>query len=950
MRRTLASGHRSILLLWACAAALHAQAAEPPMLRIETGMHTAMIKRIGVDAAERFLVSGSLDKTIRVWELATGRLLRTIRPPAGTGNEGKIYAVAISADGKTIAAGGWTGRDWDRSYCIYVFDRESGVLRQRIAGLPNVISHLAYSPDGRLLIAALGRDNGVRLYNTADYSPTGSDTAYGSDNYGAAFSPDSRQLVTTSWDGFIRLYDVSSGLRLLRKEKAPVGGEPYGVAFSPDGNRVVVGYHDAPRIDVLAAGDLSILFSRTAVSGGLDNVAWSRDGRYVFAGGTHGQHGAVPILRWNRDGSKGSQFAAAGNTITDMVPLRDGRLAFGSADPGFGILDQNGSRTVWSGPPVANFRDTPLHTSADGLRVGFGYELWRKSSAVFSTADRSLSPGDLPSSLVGPLTAGLNITDWKNSLSPKLDGAPLKLEQHERSRRLAIAPDQQSFALGSEWWVRLFDRSGKQRWETPAPGSALGVNIPRDCRTVIAAFGDGTIRWYDIGDGKELLAFFPAVDRKRWVLWTPSGYYDASPGGEDLIGWQVNNGIEGAADFYPASRFRSLKYRPDVVARVLSTRDESEAVRLADAEAGRHQNTETVSTALPPVVRIVSPSDGAEASSTEVALRYSVRSASGDPITGLRILLDGRPLPDARGVTPAPAAAQSTTMVTIPERDCELSVIAENRNGASEAASIRLHWRGSANGNDQFTIRPKLYVLAIGISAYPEPYTLHMAARDATDFLETMKRQNGRLYRGVETKLLTDAQATRDNILDGLDWIQRVTTQHDVAMVFLSGHGDNDTFGTYYFMPVDFDSAKLKRTAVEFSQIRETVQNLAGKVLFFVDTCHSGNIMGGRARSGPPDINAVINELASAENGAVVFAASTGKQVALERDEWGNGAFTKALLEGLAGSADYQGTGKITVNMLDLYISERVKELTHGEQTPSTTKPQTIADFPIAVR
>lgn len=59
--------------------------------------------------------------------------------------------------------------------------------------------------------------------------------------------------------------------------------------------------------------------------------------------------------------------------------------------------------------------------------------------------------------------------------------------------------------------------------------------------------------------------------------------------------------------------------------------------------------------------------------------------------------------------------------------------------------------------------------------------------------------------------------------------------------------------------------------------------------------------------------------------------------------------FTKAVVEGLNGGADYEKTGKITINMLDLYISERVKELTHGKQTPTTTKPQTVPDFPIAV-
>jgi uncharacterized caspase-like protein len=92
-----------------------------------------------------------------------------------------------------------------------------------------------------------------------------------------------------------------------------------------------------------------------------------------------------------------------------------------------------------------------------------------------------------------------------------------------------------------------------------------------------------------------------------------------------------------------------------------------------------------------------------------------------------------------------------------------------------------------------------------------------------------------------------------------------------------------------------------------------------------------------------------VNELASAENGAVVFSSSTGRQYSQERAEWGNGAFTKGLVEGLSGKADYKGTGRITVNMLDLYVSERVKELTKGQQTPSTVKPPNVPDFPLSV-
>ena len=133
-----------------------------------------------------------------------------------------------------------------------------------------------------------------------------------------------------------------------------------------------------------------------------------------------------------------------------------------------------------------------------------------------------------------------------------------------------------------------------------------------------------------------------------------------------------------------------------------------------------------------------------------------------------------------------------------------------------------------------------------------------------------------------------------------------------------------------------------------FSDIKNTLASLAGKTILFVDTCHSGNVMG--TRRGVADINAVVNELASAENGAVVFASSPGRQYSPEDPAWGNGAFTKALVEGVNGRADYGGKGRITVNMLDLYLSERVKELTKGKQTPTTTKPQTISDFPIAVR
>ena len=81
----------------------------------------------------------------------------------------------------------------------------------------------------------------------------------------------------------------------------------------------------------------------------------------------------------------------------------------------------------------------------------------------------------------------------------------------------------------------------------------------------------------------------------------------------------------------------------------------------------------------------------------------------------------------------------------------------------------------------------------------------------------------------------------------------------------------------------------------------------------------------------------------------IVFAAATGRQYAQESTEWGNGAFTKAILEGLGGKADYANSGRITHKMLDLYISERVKHLTEGAQSPVTIVPNGVPDFPLVL-
>ncbi len=955
---------------------------QEPILRLEVGTHNAGVWGLALDPSNRILVTGSEDKTARLWDISgRGELLRVLRPPVGEGEEGHIFAVALSPDAKTVACGGRTGSPKQGDACVYLFDRATGAIIRRIGGFPGWIQHLTYTPNGRFLAVVTGEGggkagwSGMKIFRLPDYALVAEDREYGNFAKWVESDPTGTRVATSCYDGFVRLYDLSalSGhnsssprpIAPVSKIRPPGGRRPWGLAFSPDGAFLAVGFNLIPKVDVhqVKGNTLEYAYSpdMKGVRGDghdLRAVAWSSDGRFLYAGGRHQRKRVGQIRKWDEGGRGRYSDLPVGVDLVllHVLPLRAGGVAYSSRDGSFGQLNARGEATLLSPQaiPIYEGNDKGFLVSPDGTVIQFAYEREGKSPAHFSVRERRLMDASsnlwaglkATVTLQAPITEGLEITDWKNSLTPKLKGYPLPVRQ-EFAKCLAIRQDKSGFLLGTSISLFFFDSAGKEGWRVRMPGGVWGVNT--NGQVALAALGDGTVRWYRMKDGKELLAFFPHADRKRWILWTPSGYYDASPGAEELIGWHVNNGSDQAADFFPISRFRPAYYRPDVVAKVLETMDESEAIKLANKESSKKVQEVPVAKILPPVVNILSPKDGFETSAKEIEVKFEVRSPSGEPVTNARVLVDGRPIGRSLPVKEIQKdQGIHATKVAIPEKDAEISIIAENRYAASEPARVKLKWAGRAK-EDEFMIKPKLYVLAVGVSQYADKdLTLQFASKDAKDFAEALLKQQGGLYRDVVVKVITDEKATRDEIMDGFDWISKETTSKDVAMIFLAGHGVNDSGGVYYYLPVNTDLEKLRRTGVLFAEMKNTVASLAGKTILFIDTCHAGNVMGARAVA--PDITGVVNELASAENGAVVFASSTGKQYSFEDPNWGNGAFTKAVVEGINGKADYTGKGRITINMLDLYISERVKELTKGKQTPATAKPNTIPDFPLAVK
>jgi hypothetical protein len=438
----------------------------------------------------------------------------------------------------------------------------------------------------------------------------------------------------------------------------------------------------------------------------------------------------------------------------------------------------------------------------------------------------------------------------------------------------------------------------------------------------------------------------------RWVAWTPTGYYMASPGGEDLIGWHVNRGWDQAPDFFPAARFREKFNRPDIVRRVLDTLDEATAVREANA-AAHVKDDKPVAAVLPPVIKLVNPAPGARFSGDSVEVVYELRSPSGAPVDRVEVLLDGRPV-QTRGlqeVQDSPPGVQRLS-VPVPSRDVELSLIAHARDLFSERASVRLFYAGAAApAAEEVALKPKLYALVVGVSDYQNPeLRLGLAAKDAQDFARALEAQSGGLYAKIETKVLVDKAASRDGVLDGLEWLEKQVTSRDIGVIFLAGHGMLDEKQMFWFLPADADANTVRRRGVSQDELRRTLRALAGKALFFVDACHAAGAAEGTLTRGQVDINSVLSDFRAAENGVITFASSQGRELSQENSAWGNGAFTKALIEGFGqGRADLLHKGTITLSELDAYVVERVKDLTGGRQHPVMARPATVSDFAFAL-
>ena len=556
---------------------------------------------------------GSADGTIRLWEINTGKHIRSLKGHTRKGFYSWTESVAFSPDGRTIASGGWDNT-------IKVWDADTGRLNNTFIGHTDKVNSVVFSPDGKT-IASGSSDRSIRLWNANTGKHIRSLKRHTRGVISLAFSPDGKTIASGSWDdGTIQLWDASTG-RPIRTLSVRHKWSVYSLAFSPDGKTIASA--NPRQVDLWDANTGKHIHTFIGHTNDVNSVVFSPDGKTIASGsedgtirlweantdtllrtftGTSNVNSVVfspdgktiasanadgTIRLWNANTGKHIHTFRGPNSVLSVVFSPDGRtIASGSA---------NGTVSLWNASTDASIRILTGHTgsgysvafSPDGETVarinGKEVHLWdaytgtlsRKFSHAGSTGIVAFSPNgqiiatggwgkaDLWDAHTGTLLRTLNLHALR-----KYPGDV---------NTIAFSPDGRTIAIGTELGDPLgpgADDPSVLLWNTDTgallrmlshTGDVNTIAFSPDGKTIVTGGAgnqfaptddDYIVRLWDTNTGKLLHALKGHTNRVIGVAFSPDGNTIAS--GSWAIG-RVSGNWDGTLRLWDANTGTHLR-------------------------------------------------------------------------------------------------------------------------------------------------------------------------------------------------------------------------------------------------------------------------------------------------------------------------------------------------------------------------------------------------------
>ena len=586
-----------------------------------------------------------------------------------------------------------------------------------------------------------------------------------------------------------------------------------------------------------------------------------------------------------------------------------------------------------------------------GVRRSFALSSLRK-------AEKTVSEYDMPDN---------GVFDPKRWEGDRLLGSLFPSDIDQRidlpgGRRIVFSGDGGWFASGGwdgtiRFWTKDGDLVKSYRGERKP---VRGMGFSKDDTLLFFITGDAKVGIINLKNDARFTIF---SNGEEWVIYTPDGYWDASPGGGDMLAVVRGNEVWNIDQF--AVRFN----RPDIILGRLGARNreridyyysqyQKRLKRLGLTDGAFEKEYQ-----VPEAEILSSEKDG-----KFLTLRLAFSDAN-EKLTSYNIYVNDVPLFGAFGNPLNGRERRVMETIELNSGDNKIEVSCMNEKGAESFRDVTYaRYDREAAGN--------LYFIGFGVSAYRsrDIADLQYAHRDVLDlaelFSKTVSRDGG--FNQVITRAFTDEDVTAGNLRAVKSILEKASVD-DTVILFISGHGvhDYDQYATYYFLSHEADLRDLAGTAINFDALEELLHRIPPRrKLFLMDTCGSGELdsdevkkvrvsaggsKGVRARyagiergltreeeggSGGTKKGVrtylqhknryIYNDLLR-RSGAIVFSSCRGDEVSYESYEYRNGLFTEYIIAALKGGGDRDGDGMVTIEELRSFVREGVAEETESD-------------------